>query len=549
MLFGSVIIAQHIPPGHDTNHSNPSECRGYAISRAWGKSWGSSCGAHNTSIYSIDETYHSKSSFSYGAATAGKIIAWGNGGANHAAYITSVEWIYGVHTINIAFVEGPGGSQMFATLDDAINGTNGVYPRGTPDYLYTPIKTGWPIKVQNSFDGGADNGGTVKVRGATKNSPYTTNTTWNGYTSIEASMDGQSRNNYKRLFVKWTEDDYLGNKKDFSTSKQTSVKRTDRFKNDQYIYEAEFLKEYNIGLQNNFTGVGNHGQIVFDGSTYNVTHTGYVRENNSVSIGAPWSQTYNSIVYTFSHWTGGASGSTSPKTITPSGHMSITANYNGKPEQVDINPYNGSPGDNITITWPENPNTNVTQYRISRKVKHSLNGSWDPEQTLATVNRGTTSYTDAEYIYTSGYTHDLVYYNVRAYYTIENSWSDNNWVDVFGEGGGFLPKLAASAFAPNGLPTAYRVGNFPNPFNPETNIAFTVANSAKIKLDVFDINGRLVQHLLSESLAPGRYRYRWNSREANGRLMPSGVYFVRMQVIERISGKAQVVSHRLLLMK
>ncbi|KAA3660563.1 MAG: hypothetical protein DWQ10_06375, partial [Calditrichaeota bacterium] len=541
MLTGNIIFAQpHIPVSH--NHSTV-ECRGYAMARAWGKSWNSpNCGARDLSTNAITNSWHSRETFSYGAVDEGKIIAWGNEAYSHAAYVTNVWYNFrGQMVVDIAFVENSGGSEKFATLDDAINGTNGVDERGTPDYLYTPIKTGWPIKVQNSFDGGADNGGTVKVGGVTKNSPYTTNTTWNVAKSIEASMDGQSRNNYKRIFTLWKQKDNYGYEDNYSTNKYTTVTRTDRWKSEQYTYTADFDKEFNIQLQNNFTSVGNYGEIKFQNESYDVTYVGHVQENNSASIGTHWNQVYNGIEYSFSHWTGSVSGSSNPKTIYPSDHMSITANYNGKPEQVDINPFNGNPGDNITITWPENPNSNVTQYRIYRKVKHSQSGTWDPEQVLTTVSRGTTSYTDPEYIYTSGYTDDLVYYSVKAYYTTESSWSDHKWESVFGEGGGFLPKLTSNAYAPNGLPEKYTVGNFPNPFNPETHITFSIVSTARVNLAIFDTRGRLVQQLLQEKLSPGTYRYLWNGRDNTAQLLPSGIYFARMHVIESVTGASHVV--------
>jgi len=52
---------------------------------------------------------------------------------------------------------------------------------------------------------------------------------------------------------------------------------------------------------------------------------------------------------------------------------------------------------------------------------------------IATVYRGTTTYTDVEYAYTSSYTNDLLFYDVKGYYSIEGTSSDDNYVSVFGK--------------------------------------------------------------------------------------------------------------------
>ncbi len=65
--------------------------------------------------------------------------------------------------------------------------------------------------------------------------------------------------------------------------------------------------------------------------------------------------------------------------------------------------------------------------------------------------------------------------------------------------------------------------NFPNPFNPATDIAYTVAARSRVTLRVYDILGRPVATLVDAVKAPGSYVERWEG----GRL-PSGVYFCRM---------------------
>jgi len=65
--------------------------------------------------------------------------------------------------------------------------------------------------------------------------------------------------------------------------------------------------------------------------------------------------------------------------------------------------------------------------------------------------------------------------------------------------------------------------NFPNPFNPISDIGFSISELAWVRVSVFDLMGREVAVLVSERRAPGRYTVRF---DATG--MSSGVYFCRM---------------------
>jgi len=72
--------------------------------------------------------------------------------------------------------------------------------------------------------------------------------------------------------------------------------------------------------------------------------------------------------------------------------------------------------------------------------------------------------------------------------------------------------------------------NYPNPFNPSTRIQFAVSETEKIKLDVYDIQGRLVRTLVDYELyQPGRYEIMWDGLDNKGNRIASGVYFTKMQ--------------------
>jgi hypothetical protein len=72
-------------------------------------------------------------------------------------------------------------------------------------------------------------------------------------------------------------------------------------------------------------------------------------------------------------------------------------------------------------------------------------------------------------------------------------------------------------------------GNFPNPFNPETVIAFSLSNMENVEINVYNVRGQLVRTLVNEEFAVGRHNVIWNGTDMNGRNVSSGVYFYRMK--------------------
>ena len=71
--------------------------------------------------------------------------------------------------------------------------------------------------------------------------------------------------------------------------------------------------------------------------------------------------------------------------------------------------------------------------------------------------------------------------------------------------------------------------NYPNPFNPETTIRYSLSEAVPIKLDVYNIKGQLVRKLVNEPKAAGNYTVVWNGKDEQGMNVSSGIYFYRMQ--------------------
>jgi subtilisin family serine protease len=70
--------------------------------------------------------------------------------------------------------------------------------------------------------------------------------------------------------------------------------------------------------------------------------------------------------------------------------------------------------------------------------------------------------------------------------------------------------------------------NYPNPFNPITTIRFEVARAMRVRVEVFDVSGRLVRLLADRAYGTGAHTVMWNGTDDAGTRLASGVYVYRV---------------------
>jgi hypothetical protein len=71
--------------------------------------------------------------------------------------------------------------------------------------------------------------------------------------------------------------------------------------------------------------------------------------------------------------------------------------------------------------------------------------------------------------------------------------------------------------------------NYPNPFNPSTNIKYSIGRLSFVSLNIFDVKGALVKRLVNEYKDPGTYNVMWTGVNMNGVPVSSGVYFIMLK--------------------
>lgn len=162
---------------------------------------------------------------------------------------------------------------------------------------------------------------------------------------------------------------------------------------------------------------------------------------------------------------------------------------------------------NPLLSWNPSSSMDVTGYKIYRSG--SLIGS---------VNACSTSFVDGDVaINPSGQTYT---YTVKAIDAAQNLSSASNAVTING--------IMMKTFT--GVPDSYElIGNFPNPFNPSTEIRFALPKADAVRLRIYNIHGQLVATIHEGPLEAGYHSAIWNGKNQQGRMVSSGLYFYRLE--------------------
>ena len=108
--------------------------------------------------------------------------------------------------------------------------------------------------------------------------------------------------------------------------------------------------------------------------------------------------------------------------------------------------------------------------------------------------------------------------------------SDENWLD----GWSYLSEAGLLLSADNNSSTivADKItlhGNYPNPFNPSTEIVFELGQDYKtVELTVFNMVGQSMYEVSMEDMVAGFHRVTWSGSSLDGKLVPSGLYLYRI---------------------
>jgi hypothetical protein len=92
-------------------------------------------------------------------------------------------------------------------------------------------------------------------------------------------------------------------------------------------------------------------------------------------------------------------------------------------------------------------------------------------------------------------------------------------------------------------PSGQVLSNYPNPFNPETTISYTLQKDSRVTLHIFNSHGQLVRTLYDGVTGKGTHALKWDGQTDSGRKAGSGFYICRLQTGNKL------ISRKMLLIK
>lgn len=110
---------------------------------------------------------------------------------------------------------------------------------------------------------------------------------------------------------------------------------------------------------------------------------------------------------------------------------------------------------------------------------------------------------------------------------VGNQWNFNFLVKVTNES---LPQTINALYE-----------NFPNPFNPNTSIKFSLEDNIKTQLTIYNSLGQTVRTLINENQSVGLHTIQWDSRDDQGLNVPSGVYFYMLKAGNYVNIKKMIL--------
>ncbi len=172
------------------------------------------------------------------------------------------------------------------------------------------------------------------------------------------------------------------------------------------------------------------------------------------------------------------------------------------------------------LRWSANIEPDINNYQVWKKGGDE-GGDWHIKAT--TTN---TTYEDPDEIVLTGpkqANESLAYYKLKAVDLGSNPSDFSNEVNIRV---GIEPPSKISVGNYSGESYSYQLyQNFPNPFNPTTQISYSIKSAGTVTLKVYDMLGKEVATLVNESKDPGNYSVTFNAAD-----LPSGIYVYKLTV-------------------
>ena len=202
----------------------------------------------------------------------------------------------------------------------------------------------------------------------------------------------------------------------------------------------------------------------------------------------------------------------------------IVGNENPLPVELSSFTAYVNPQNKINIMWTTQTETGLLGYYIMRSTQNDLSTANIVSPIISATNTSepkTYLYNDTEVAESGTY-----------YYWLQCNDLDGTF-KIFGSISiGYIPNGGDN---PPSIPLVTELlPVYPNPFNPQLFIPFSLADKSEVKFIIYNTRGEIVKEIAVGEKNPGNYRIEWDGSDNNGSLCGNGIYYLVMQ-----AGKTQ----------
>lgn len=385
----------------------------------------------------------------------------------------------------------------------------------------TTVNVRITVKVQNNFIGGNIYVGNTTTsvtspyyKTASENSNFIVGAIDQQYNGTDYIWNTNGTNNSE-----WKDDKGTGFTQ-FASSRNATYTVDDW--NTNTVVQAYLRKICNLTFETNLgdIGVTEPCSIKVNGATVVTPTAQYPVVDQSTILVEAIDKTILDVHLKFWYWSGVPyiGRTNNPITITADATETIIAVYAKAPDTIAPSaPQNvtitESANEHPIISWDENPELDMRRYKIYRKRN---GGSWDLIWTISDT-------TLEDEAVTTTYRHgDDFYYKVKAEDIFYNLSDYSNTVGVEAR---YLKQNHEEEVAEE-MPKEYALNsNYPNPFNPTTQISYQIPKDGFVSLTVYNSLGQKVSQLVNQHQSIGNYSVQFNAVN-----LPSGVYIYKLHV-------------------
>jgi len=185
-------------------------------------------------------------------------------------------------------------------------------------------------------------------------------------------------------------------------------------------------------------------------------------------------------------------------------------------------------GESVLLKWQTSSEFNNKGFEIERGL------NWGSFDKIGFVKAQGTSFLPQSYQFLDNTVSDGRYYYRLKQLTSDGTFKYSSVIEI---------AVGHSSTGEITVRLPYLFNNYPNPFNPLTEICYNLPYAVEVDLSIFNVYGQHVITLVREKQPAGERIVKWNGKDKNNMNVPGGMYFYRLKAGEFSATKKMILIH------